>query len=103
MSRKTLVIGAALAVALSGCSHHIKYSTSKPGGGPVKKETQAFFLWGLVGGSELPLDTMCPQGVAHIDSKKGFADAILTSLTGGLYSPMSVEVTCAGGTASADE
>jgi hypothetical protein len=100
MSGKTMIMGALVAMALSACSSHaIKYSTGKPAGGPVHQETEAFFLWGLAGGNDIDLEQLCPTGVASIESRKGAGDAIMTWLTGGLYSPMSVEVQCASGSA----
>ena len=100
MSGKLMISGVLLAMALSACaSHTIKYSTGKAAGGPVHQEKEAFFLWGLAGGNDIDLERLCPTGVAQIESRKGAGDAIMTWLTGGLYSPMSVEVQCAGGSA----
>jgi hypothetical protein len=88
-----------LALALSACAtHKINYSNPQvAAGGATHEADQAFFLWGLVGGAEVDLVRLCPTGVARISSKTGVGDAILTFLTGGIYSPMSVEVQCAGG------
>jgi hypothetical protein len=63
----------------------------------LRSRSPRVFLWGLVGGKEIDLQQMCPNGVAGIDSKSSGVDSILTYLTGGLYSPMSVDVHCAGG------
>ncbi|MDQ3369891.1 MAG: Bor family protein, partial [Myxococcota bacterium] len=58
---------------------------------------QSFFLWGLIGGAEVDLVKLCPTGVAGIQSRSSGVDSILHYVTGGLYSPMSVDVQCAGG------
>lgn len=100
---KTAMILLTLAIATSGCaSHHIHYKNPTVAtSGETKSAKQSFFLWGLVGGNEIDLQQMCPSGVAGIDSRSSGGDAILTALTGGLYSPMSVDVHCAGGAVAA--
>jgi Bor protein len=96
---KTLSIMLAVALATTACAtHKIHYKNPTVAtSGQTKSAKQSFFLWGLVGGKEIDLQQMCPNGVAGIDSKSSGVDSILTYLTGGLYSPMSVDVHCAGG------
>lgn len=96
---KTAMIMLALALAASACtSHHIHYKNPTVAqASETKSAKQSFYLWGLVGGKEVDLQQLCPNGVAGIDSKSSGGDAILTWLTGGIYSPMSVDVHCAGG------
>ena len=96
---KTVMIMLTIALAAPGCAtHQIHYKNpTAPQSGETKSAKQSFFLWGLVGGKEIDLQQMCPNGVAGIDSKSSGVDSILTYLTGGLYSPMSVDVHCAGG------
>lgn len=95
---KMLISTLALALATSACaSHKIHYKNpTVPAAGETKSAKQSFFLWGLVGGSEVNLQQMCPAGVAAIESKNTFGDRFLTILTAGLYSPMSVDVQCGG-------
>jgi hypothetical protein len=96
---KTAMLLLSLALATSACaSHHIHYKNPTVAtSGDTKSAKQSFFLWGLVGGSEVDLQQLCPNGVAGIDSRSSGVDAIMTALTGGIYSPMSVDVHCAGG------
>jgi hypothetical protein len=96
---------AALALALTACStHSIKYKNpTAAGGGTVHSERQSFFLWGLVGGSEIDLAQVCPSGVARIEDRNSFGDQLFAMFTGGLYSPRSVEIECVGGTAAVIE
>lgn len=94
-----LTIGLA-AGALSGCTaYQMKYKN--PTAQPGEKHTvkQSFFLWGLVGGEEVDIAKLCPQGVADISSAESFGDQLLFAFTGGLYSPRSVELHCQSGTA----
>jgi len=100
---KKLIPVLAIALATSACvSHKINYrNPTVPAAGETKSAKQSFYLWGLVGGSEIDLQQMCPNGVAAIESKTGVGDQIFTALTGGLYSPMSVNVTCGSGAVAA--
>jgi hypothetical protein len=97
MQMAAVVFGVALAA--TGCATHtINYKNpTAPMGGATQEAKQSFFLWGLVGGSEVDLNRMCPAGVSQIQSKTSVGDQIFTILTGGIYSPMSVSVSCATG------
>ncbi|MGE0396835.1 MAG: hypothetical protein AB7T06_08970 [Kofleriaceae bacterium] len=92
-----------LAFAATGCATHtINYKNpTAQQGGATQSVKQSFFLWGLVGGTEVDLDKVCPAGVSQIQSRTGVGDQIFTVLTGGIYSPMSVDVSCAAGGAVA--
>lgn len=93
----------ALALAVPACAtHQIHYSNpAVTASGAPHAERQSFYLWGLIGGEPVDLAKVCPGGVAAIDSKSAFSDQLFSILTGGLYSPMSVEVQCGGGAVSA--
>ena len=106
MFGKTVLVTIVTAIALSGCAtHKINYTNPQTTPGAVSKHKQSFYLWGLVGGKEVDLAKACPAGVHAINSQSTPVDGILTGLTGGLYSPLTVQVTCAagGGSAMADE
>lgn len=94
---KMTVAALALVLATSACAtHKINYSNPRvSASGQVHEKKQSFFLWGLVGGDEVDLQNTCPNGVARIASQSSAVDGILTVITGGLYSPMSVKVQCA--------
>jgi hypothetical protein len=96
---KMVMVALSVALATSACAtHKIHYKNPTVAqSGETKSAKQSFFLWGLVGGSEIDLAGLCPAGVGGIDSRRSGGDSILTWLTGGLYSPMSVDVHCAAG------
>lgn len=94
--KTTLIATLALACASACATHKINYTNpTVQASGTSQTAKQSFFLWGLVGGSEVDLVKLCPAGVSKIESKTGVGDQILTMITGGLYSPMSVDVRCA--------
>jgi len=96
---KIVMVMLPLALATTACATHtIHYKNPNVARiAETKSARQSFYLWGLVGGSEVDLAQLCPAGVAGIDSKSSATDQILTWVTGGIYSPMSVDVHCAGG------
>jgi len=97
MLRLATVVSVAL--LLGACStYKIGYRDATAGsGGSAHEVKQNFFLWGLAGGQEVELDRLCGGGVASIESQRSVVDGVLTVLTGGLYTPMTVQVRCADG------
>jgi hypothetical protein len=96
-----IISSAALVLALAGATgcYKVQYQTGRPGGGPTHEKKVSHFLWGAAGGGEVDLERLCPQGVATVAEQKTFVDQLLSGFTGFLYSPTSVRVECAGGTA----
>lgn len=100
MQRITLSLVILSALAVSACAaHRVQFRNPAATPGQVHSERQAFYLWGLAGGEEVDLERLCPQGVAAIATEASVGDQVFTWFTGGLYSPRSVQVTCAGGIA----
>ncbi len=87
-----------VAFAASAC-YKVQYKNPNAQIGTSHSVKQKFFLWGALGGEQVDLNKLCPQGVAEIASEHSFIDIVLYSLTGGLYTPVSVEVHCASGVA----
>ena len=95
-----MAVVAAVALSMAGCStYRIGYrdATVAPGG-QTHEVSQNFFLWGLAGGDQVALDRLCSNGVASIDSERSFVDGVLSVITAGLYTPMTVRVQCTSGT-----
>jgi len=52
-------------------------------------------FWGIVNlNDDTPLDLLCPQGVARVETWMGPLQVILTAITGGIYAPTTVRVFC---------
>ena len=69
-----------------------------PAAAPIERNLK-FFIYGLVGTEEVDLRSLCPSGVSSIHQKAGFGDICLSTVTAGIYTPRTVEITCAAGTA----
>ncbi|MFT5584554.1 MAG: hypothetical protein ACI9VR_002139 [Cognaticolwellia sp.] len=87
-----------LLMLLSACYIN-NVETGKKGGGQTHTETVPFLLWGLVGEASFNVDAICPQGVSSIHEEATPVDSILGCVTCGVYSPRTVTITCASGSA----
>lgn len=86
----------ALALVLATGCYHANYKTGLPASGQVQETKVHHFIFGLAGGGDVAVASLCPTGVSSVDTEKSFVDMLLTGLTGALYSPTSVTVECAG-------
>lgn len=94
------IIAAALALFASGCaSYNTRMVTGLPTGGEVKERDAKFYVYGLVGDDNVDLAQVCPSGVAAVQTQMTAGDKLFTVLTLGIYSPMTMIVECAGGSA----
>lgn len=88
------------ALASSGCYHAV-VETGRPAGGTiVSRPWTPTFLWGLVAAPEINVASQCPRGIAKVETQLSFVNALATIVTLGIYTPRTVTVTCASGSAS---
>jgi len=95
MSRimRTAAMSLLLAISATGCLSVGVYTRQVP-----PAESYHFwahgFLWGLVG-SDMNADSVCSgRPLARVDTYMSLGNMVATYLTGGIYAPMSVEITC---------
>lgn len=86
---------AVLAVAASGCYHAVVDTGRAPSSTTIEKPWAHSFLAGLVPPDVVETASRCPDGVARVETKHSFLNSLANVLTWGIYSPMSIEVTCA--------
>ncbi|MBB4639394.1 Bor family protein [Longimicrobium terrae] len=94
-----LLAAPALVFALDGCYHATVDTGRTPNGVEVKKEWAHSFIAGLVPPSTVETASQCPNGVAKVETQQSFLNLVANVLTGGIYSPMTITVQCAGATA----
>ena len=94
-SMKTVALAAA--IALSGCYKNTIKTGAQPGA--TSDHKAKFYLYGLVGESNFNLDKICPSGVAKIEESAQFVDGLVGCLTCSIYTPITVKITCASGSA----
>ena len=98
LSKVTLL---AAAVALSACYHAI-IDTGRPASDQMIVRPWAnSFVYGLVPPPVVETAAQCPNGVSRVETQHSFLNGLVGALTFGIYTPMEIRVTCAGGGAGA--
>lgn len=87
------------AVLLSGCYHAVIDTGREPNGTTITRPWAASFIGGLVPPPVVETAQKCPAGVAKVETQQSFLNLLAQGLTGGLYSPMTITVSCAKATA----
>lgn len=83
-------------VALTGCYHAVIETGLPPSPQVVEKEWAHSFLWGLVPPSLTETKEKCGgKGAAKVETQLSFVNQVANILTTGIYTPMSIKVTCA--------
>lgn len=91
---------AAGVVIVSGCYHAV-VETGRPATGQVISRPWAnSFIFGLVPPPLWEAGATCPNGVARVETQHSFLNSLVGGLTFGIYTPMTVMVTCAGDSAT---
>src|SRR5687767_5988245 len=91
-----LLLTALFATTASGCYHQI-VETGRTPGPTVVTRTANTWAWGLVAAEEIDVRTLCPNGVAIVETQQSLINGVLGALTLGIYTPQTVTVTCAAG------
>ncbi len=91
----------ALLLVLSGC-YHVRVETGLTPGDEVYEIQWAHsFIGGLVPPKVVEAQNECSSGVAIVESELSFLNMVAAAVTGGIYSPMHIKVTCASGSNAA--
>ena len=88
---------AGLLVAAPACYHATVDTGLTPSTVVAEKSWASGWLWGLVPPSTVATASTCPHGAAKVETQHSFLNMLAGALTGGIYSPMSIKVTCAQG------
>lgn len=85
-----------LALPLLAACYHAQIETGlEPGTQKIEKPWASGFVFGLVPPSTVETAAKCPTGVAKVETQQSFLNMLANGLTWGLYTPMSITVTCA--------
>lgn len=93
-----LVVG----IGASGCYHANVITGLEESNKTVEKKWFLGFVAGLIIPDDLNVEEDCPDGVARVETQLSFANQLVTFITGGIFSPMSITVTCAAGPSTAN-
>jgi hypothetical protein len=97
--RMSLVVPLLMMAAFTGCYHAIVETGRTPNGQVIENEWAHSFIGGLIPPSVVETASQCPNGVARVETQHSLLNMLAASLTWGLYSPMTITVSCAGPTA----
>jgi hypothetical protein len=107
MSRTATSLLAAVLVmlTLSGCfRHHIIVDDRSAQAGPARFAVDRYFVLGIVRiGGNLPVQGVCPTGVARIHQSAGFMHFLVSALTTGVITSRSAAYACLPASAGAHE
>ena len=85
----------ACALSMSGC-YAATVETGRPAGTKVvEKKWASSWIYGLVPPQTINTASLCPNGVAKVQTQLSFLNQIVSGLTWGIYTPMQIVVTCA--------
>ncbi len=84
---------------LAACYH----ATIETGATPdtnttIEQNWASGWIYGLVPPSTVSAAAKCTSGVASVETQLSFLNQVVSILTLGIYTPMSIKVTCAAGT-----
>jgi hypothetical protein len=95
MQRSAKFSAAVTLLLLSGCYRAVVETGRAPSGQEIHREWASSWLAGLVPPSTIATATVCPSGVARVETKHSFLNQVVAGLTLGIYTPMDVRVQCA--------
>jgi len=85
----------AAALLVAGC-YHVTVVTGTPAATQVDKAWQNSFVLGIVPPAELNVKDQCSSGVAKVTTERSFLNGLVGAITYNIYTPMHVNVVCAG-------
>jgi hypothetical protein len=97
MARLARLVPAVLLLTLPSCYHATVETGLTPSAQVIDKPMASGWLYGLVPPSTVDAKGKCPQGVAKVETQYSFLNWLVGAITAGIYTPMSIKVTCAQG------
>lgn len=91
MSTLALTVG-----ALAGCYHATIETGLPPGTQTLEQPWASAWVFGLVPPKTVETASRCPNGVARVETQLSFLNQVVNIFTLGIYTPMTIEITCAG-------
>lgn len=86
----------AASVLLTGCFKAEMTTNKQPGDKVVTKKWAGSYVYGLVG-AKVDVSGECSNGVASVERKVSILNGLVAGVTGNLYLPQTITVTCAAG------
>lgn len=103
MTRFRLGTPLAAIVVLSGCYHATIETGLPPSTQTLEKPWASSWVYGLVPPQTVETASRCPNGAAKVETQISFLNGLVALITLGIYTPMTIMVTCAGPDTPMDE
>ena len=95
MSRRHVLVAALL---FTGACYHTTIETgAAPSPQVIQQEWAASWIGGLVPPDPVETAAKCPNGVSKVETQHSFLNMVANVLTFGIYTPMTITVTCGTG------
>jgi hypothetical protein len=91
------VVLLALLIPVVGCYRAVINTGARPSMETIEHPWAMSFVGGLIPPPVVETAAACPAGVAKVETYHSFLNMLVSGLTGGIISPMSIKVTCAAG------
>ena len=92
---KKLAVVLACSFTIAGCYTATIDTGRKPSTIVVEKNWAHGWILGLVPPSTVEVASKCQDGVAKVETQLSLPNQLVSILTGGIYTPMTIKVTCA--------
>lgn len=100
MSRLSIALAAAAAVLTGACYKVTVVTTPSPAVAAaepaIDKEWNHSFVYGLVAPKPIDAASDCKAGVSKVVTQRSFLNGLVGGITYGIYTPLQVQVACAG-------
>jgi hypothetical protein len=87
----------AMLLTFSACYHATIQTGLTPSAQTIEQNWATGWIYGLVPPSAVETMQGCPSGVARVETQLSFPNQLVNILTLGIYTPMTIVVTCADG------
>ena len=89
-----------VALCLAGC-YHASVETGRASGSQHNEQGWAgSYFFGLVPPNTVEARSACPNGVSRVETKHSFLNGLVGIVTLSMYTPISIDVTCAAAPAT---
>jgi hypothetical protein len=92
---RPIVVAVSCLIASAGCYHATIETGATPSTETIEQGFASSWVYGLVPPSTVATAAKCTHGVAKVETQLSFVNGLVGVLTLGIYTPMSIKVTCA--------
>jgi len=95
MVRTVRLFAVGIVLALAACYHATVETGLPPSPQVIDKPWASGWIYGLVPPKTIEARAQCPNGVSKVETQLSFLNQLVNFITFGIYTPMSIKVTCA--------